>query len=91
MTRKAVQPVDPVLARRARITWWAALGRRLGYLLYALSLASFGAGLAVGLRHPALATAAAVGLVAGSALLAPAIIAGYAAKAAERADRDDDW
>ena len=30
-------------------------------------------------------------LIAGSVLLAPSIVLGYAVKAAERDDRDDSW
>ncbi len=82
---------DPVLARRARISRWASFGRRAGYTLYALSLALFLIGMATGFHHPAAATGAAAGLVAGSVTLAPAVIVGYAVKAAERADAQDDW
>jgi len=37
------------------------------------------------------ATIAAVTLVFGSVLLLPAIIIGYGVRAADRADREDDW
>ena len=36
-------------------------------------------------------TAATVCLVLGSVILAPAIVFGYAVKAADRADREHDW
>ena len=82
--------VDPVLDRRRRMARWAAAGRRGGYSLYGLSLAVFGAGLLTGFTS-AVATVATVALVAGSLILAPAIIIGYGVKAADRADRNDDW
>ena len=83
-------PADPVLVRRRRLARWAKLGRRAGYSLYGLSLAAFVAGLFAGFTT-APATVAAIGLVAGSVLLAPSIIVGYGVSAADRADRDDDW
>lgn len=82
---------DPVLARRARIARWASRGRWIGYLLYALSLALFAAEAATGAHSQAAVAVAAIGLVAGSLVLAPAIIIGYATKAADRADRENDW
>ena len=81
---------DPILARRRRWRRWAAFGRRTGYSLYGLSLAAFGAGLVTGFTA-APAAVAAICLVAGSVVLAPAIIVGYGVRAADRADRDDDW
>ena len=38
-----------------------------------------------------MATAIIVTLVVSFALLAPSIVLGYGVKAADRADRDDDW
>ncbi len=82
---------DPVLRRRTRIARLAQLGRRAGYGLYGVSLALFGLSLAIGLRSSALVALAAVALIAGSVALAPAVIVGYAVKAADRADREDSW
>ncbi len=81
---------DPVLARRRRLARWAALGRRAGYGLYGVSLAAFAVGLTTGFTT-APATVATVALLAGSVLLAPSIIVGYGVRAADRADREDDW
>ena len=81
---------DPVLARRQRIAAITTAGQRLGYLLYALAAVGFFTGLAVG-YEPWLVTAIVACLLAGSVVLAPAIVFGYAVRAADRADREDDW
>ena len=81
---------DPVLERRQRLARLARAGRRLGYSLYGVSLAAFVAGFLAGFTAGP-ATVAAIALVAGSVLLAPSIIIGYGVKAADRADREDDW
>ncbi|MFQ5557828.1 MAG: hypothetical protein ACE5GB_10040 [Acidimicrobiales bacterium] len=84
------EPDDPVLADRARIARLAERGQRAGYLLYGMAMVVFFVGFATGFST-VLARVIVIALVAGSALLAPAIIAGYAVKAADRADRDDEW
>ena len=89
--RLANHGADPVLERRRRIGRLAAWARWAGYGLYAMSVAVFLTGLATGLHHPLLVDLSAVGLVAGSVLLAPAIIAGYAVRAANRADAEGTW
>ncbi len=81
---------DPVLERRKRMERLASLGRRSGYALYALSLIVFIVGVTTGFND-ALATITAVTLVAGSVVLAPAIIIGYGVRAAHRADENDEW
>ncbi|HKE74982.1 MAG TPA: hypothetical protein VKB57_15275 [Acidimicrobiales bacterium] len=78
---------DPVLARRRRIARAAEVGQRAGYGLFGLALVVFVVGFAVGFT-PAVVTVVVVALVVGSVLLAPAIIAGYAVKAAEREERE---
>jgi len=78
------------MQRRKRLSRLASFGRRGGYLLYALSLVVFFAGLITGFNDT-LASVTAIGLVAGSVLLAPAIIIGYGVRAADRADRDSTW
>ena len=82
---------DPVLTRRLKIAAWARHTRTAGYIAYIIALALFIIGLATGLTSSALVTGATIGLIAGSVLLAPAIIVGYAVKAADRADRENDW
>ena len=80
-------PVDPVLHRRAQIERLAQLGKRVGYLLFLAAMVLFFVGLAVDLT-PTFVTLIVTAMVAGSILLAPAIVAGYAVKAAAREDRE---
>ena len=74
---------DPVLVRRARFAKAAQLGQRLGYLLFAAAMVLFIVGFAVGFTG-ALVSAIVVCLIAGSAVLAPAIVVAYAVRAAEK-------
>ncbi|NBP50309.1 MAG: hypothetical protein EBU70_03830 [Actinobacteria bacterium] len=80
-------PNDPVRQRRARIDAWARTARRAGYAALAASSAAVVAGTATTFT-PLLSSVATGALVAGSVLLAPAIVVGYAVKAAERDDRE---
>ncbi|MEY2421389.1 MAG: hypothetical protein QOI95_1456 [Acidimicrobiaceae bacterium] len=78
---------DPVLARRARIAKLTELGQRIGYSLFGLAIVLFIVGFVGG--YSDLLVALIVGcLGVGSAVLAPAIVFGYAVKAAEREDRE---
>jgi hypothetical protein len=84
-------PEDPVLARRRRIAGLTTVGQRLGYALYALAAIGFFAGFFV-TDYPGWLTTAIIGcLLVGSAVLAPSIVFAFAVRAADRADRDDDW
>ncbi len=78
---------DPVRIRRAKIARWTLLANRIGYLLFAVAIALFVMAFAFGFKGP-IVTAITVCMVVGSILLAPAIVLGYAVKAAERDDRD---
>lgn len=78
---------DPVRARRRQVARWSQLANRVGYLFFAVAVAVFVIGFAVGFT-PAVVTVVVASLVAGSALLLPSIILGYAVKAAEREDRE---
>lgn len=84
------RPVDPVLERRQRVAALTRVGQRLGYSLYAVAAVGFFTGLVAGYQ-PWLVTVIVAALVAGSVVLAPAIVFSYAVRAADRADRDDDW
>lgn len=78
---------DPVLARRERYRRLADLGQRIGYLLFAVAMVAFVVGFFVGFSGPVVPLI--VGFLAvGSVFLLPAIITGYAVKAAEREDRE---
>ena len=77
---------DPVRARRARVAAAVHLAKRIGYALFALAIVLFFVGLAVDLSD-GLATAITACLFAGSVIMLPAIILGYAVRTAEREDR----
>jgi hypothetical protein len=80
-------PDDPVLARRRRFARFSELAQRAGYALFGLAVVLFFVGFATGFTG-GLVTAILVALGVGSALLAPAIVIGYAVKAADRDDRE---
>jgi hypothetical protein len=84
---RAGGPGDPVLARRRRLARTAEVAQRAGYALFGLAVALFVVGFAVGLTG-GLVTAIVAALGVGSVLLAPAIVVGYAVKAADRDDRE---
>ena len=82
-----IQPEgDPVLARRARIARLVELGKAAGYGLFCVAIAAFVIGFFAGFDG-AVRTLFVFGIVAGSIVLAPAIVFGYGVKAAERDDR----
>ena len=81
-------PTDAVRARRQQVAKYTLLANRIGYLLYALAISCFVIAFAVGFSG-AIVTVVTVSLVAGSVLLAPSIVLGYAVKAAEREDREN--
>jgi len=80
-------PDDPVLERRARIARWVSLGQRVGYGLFLVAIVLFVLGFVIGFDGWVGPTIIGC-LVAGSLVLAPAIVFGYAVKAAEREDRE---
>lgn len=80
-------PVDPVRARRQKVAHYTLLANRIGYLCFAVAIATFIIGFAISFNG--VVSAVVIGsVVAGSVLLAPAIVLGYAVKAAERDDRE---
>ena len=78
---------DPVLERRARIARWCAIGKRIGYVLYAGAIVLFFVGFAVG-YDGGIATAIIAALLIGGAALIPSIVFAYGVKAAEREERE---
>lgn len=78
---------DPVRVARARIGRIALVANRIGYLAFAVALAVFVFGFAIGFTGTLVAVVV-TALVVGSILLAPSIVLGYAVKAAEREDRE---
>ncbi|MET0728704.1 MAG: hypothetical protein ABWZ76_10460 [Acidimicrobiales bacterium] len=79
--------VDPVRERRARIARLVEIGSRLGYGLFGMAIAAFVLGFFTGFDGLT-GTLIVGGIVVGSLVLAPAIVFGYAVKAAERDDRE---
>lgn len=80
-------PTDPVLVRRRRLARLAAVGQRLGYGLFGVAIVLFLFGFVTRFTE-GLVAAVIVALGVGSALLAPAIVVGYAVKAADRHDKE---
>jgi DMSO/TMAO reductase YedYZ heme-binding membrane subunit len=78
---------DPVRARRQTVARWTRLANRLGYLCFGIAIVTFVIGFIVSF-NAAVSTTVIVSMIVGSALLAPAIVLGYAVKAAERDDRE---
>ena len=78
---------DPVLVRRARIARLTELGQRVGYALFGVAIVVFIIGFVVGYSDVLVAIIV-TSLGVGSVVLAPAIVFGYAVKAAEREDRE---
>ena len=78
---------DPIRARRERLARLAETGQRAGYLLLLAAVVVFVVGFVIGFSGGVVSAVVACVAVA-SALLVPSIIVGYAAKAAEREDRE---
>jgi hypothetical protein len=80
-------PVDPVLVRRAQVARLASLGQRIGYALFGVAVVAFFIGFFAGFTST-LVTVIVATMAVGSIALAPAIVASYAVKAADREDRE---
>lgn len=79
------------MARRLLISRWVTIAQRVGYSLFAVAVVVFFVGLA---RHDfteGITLILEISLLLGSVLLAPAIVIGYAVRAADREDREGDW
>lgn len=85
MTSTADQS-DPIRQRRKVIAIWTARANRAGYCAFGVSIAAVAYGLIQDFT-PVVGRVATGGLIVGSILLAPAIVLGYAIKAAEKDDR----
>jgi hypothetical protein len=79
--------LDPVRVRRARVARLVSIGQRIGYALFGVAVVAFFVGFAAGFTDTVV-TVIEVCLLIGSIVLAPAIVFGYAVKAAERDDRE---
>ncbi|HVF31796.1 MAG TPA: hypothetical protein VM933_02055 [Acidimicrobiales bacterium] len=76
---------DPILVQRARLDRLATLGQRVGYLFLLVAVLGFFAGLAS--SYATWGTVVVVAMALCTLTLAPAIVLGYAVKAAARDDR----
>jgi len=81
---------DPVLARRNRIARLVTLGQRLGWAMFGVACVAFVIGFVAGFKDWVV-TVVVAAIIAGSLILAPAIVFGYGVKAADRADRENSW
>jgi hypothetical protein len=79
-------PTDPVLAKRQRIAGMVQLGKRLGWACFGVAVVLFFVGLVAG-YNSAITTNIVAALLLGSFTLAPAIVFGYAVRAAEREEQ----
>lgn len=77
---------DPVIARRARMARLAAAGSRVGYGLMLAAIAAFVVGMLTSLDT--WGPVVIVCLALTTVTLAPAMVLGYAVKAAAREDRE---
>ena len=78
---------DPIRARRQQVALWTKRANRLGYLCFGVAIVTFVVGFIVSFNST-VSTIVVVSMIIGSVLLAPAIVLGYAVKAAERDDRE---
>lgn len=78
---------DPVRRRRAQVSRLASAARRIGLGCFLAATAVLVAGLVTTFTET-LAQVVVALLVGGSVILAPAMVLGYATKAAERQDRE---
>lgn len=77
---------DPVIARRRAIGRTADLAKRIGWMLFGLATVGFVVGMIVGFR-PWLSTSVIGLLIAGSLVLAPAIVFSFAVAATDREEQ----
>jgi ABC-type uncharacterized transport system permease subunit len=77
---------DPVRKRRRMIDRWNRVATRVGYLMYLVAIVMFFVALNTTFSDGKVSVITA-SMLLGSILLVPAIVLGYAVKAAERDDR----
>lgn len=77
---------DPVRAQRARWQALASTGQRIGYVLIGIAVGAFVFGLVVDFTDTT-TWIVGISLALATLTLAPAMVVGYAVKAAEREDR----
>ena len=80
---------DPIRHRRDIISIWTKRAKSVGYLCFGAAIIAVAVGL-LWRFPPLIGQIATSSLVIGSILLAPAIVLGYAVKAAEKEDKRND-
>ncbi|MCB1028016.1 MAG: hypothetical protein R2704_10375 [Microthrixaceae bacterium] len=80
------EQLDPVLAKRARASELANLGKRLGYSVILIAIVVFGLGIVIGFSEWMVVVVTAC-LALSAVFLVPAVIVGYGVSAANREDR----
>lgn len=80
---------DPVRRRRRSIALWTRRANRTGYLFFGVAIVVFIVALATEFSG-AMSSLVTASMIIGSILLAPAIVLGYAVKAAEKEDPGPD-
>jgi hypothetical protein len=78
---------DPLLERRARMAKLAEVGQRVGYAAILVAVVAFAWALIADFPAGATTTVV-VAMALATVTLAPAIVLGYAVKAAEKEDRE---
>jgi hypothetical protein len=78
---------DPVVERRRRVATIVGAAKRLGYSLWAVSIVLFFVLFFTDFDGPMVAVVVGC-LLAGCVVLLPAIVLGYAVRAADREDRE---
>ncbi len=84
------EAIDPVIQKRQQIKRLVRLGKLVGYGSFLVATILLLVNQFVS-SSSAAESSILILLVIGSIALAPAIVFGYAAKAADRADRDQSW
>lgn len=78
--------VDPLVSRRASVSRFVKMGKRVGYSLWLIAIVLFFILFSTNFDGP-LVTVVVITLIVGSVILLPSIVMSYAVRAAEREDR----
>jgi len=78
---------DPVVAQRARIARFAAIGKRIGYLALLIAIVAFFVGVGTSFASWTV-TVCIAGLAVACVVLPVPIVLGYGVRAAAREDRE---
>ena len=84
----AIPPTDPVLAKRARASELANMGKRLGYSVILIAIVVFAIGVITGFEEWMVVVVTTC-LALSAVFLVPAVIVGYGVSAANREEREE--